>query len=76
MKIVTASALGIAFLFVISFFLLKTSEARGGSDSQITRPTQPSKQFSKGNRIYDSGFFHAATPLSETKPKDSNSKST
>ena len=41
MKIITASTLGIAFLFVGSFFLLKTSEASVGSYSQITQPTPP-----------------------------------
>ncbi len=44
MKIITASTLGIAFLFVISFLFLKPSEASVGSYSEITRPTPPSNK--------------------------------
>lgn len=70
MKIVTASTLGIAFLFVISFVFLNDSEAGVGSYSQITQSTPPLTKPIKVVTSPTPACSPQPTPLSVEERKD------
>jgi len=74
MKIITASALGVAFLFVVSFIFLKTSEASAGFDSQLTQPTptsnRPTREIISPTPVCSPQSESVSDPLREESAED------